>query len=892
MLGVAMGLAGAARAQVDDAPPPPDATIEQYLEDRGLIELLAVHLLDRLRTADGDARVKLADRLGSMYVQLLDKATTPEARHLWESKSQELLKAVPEADSSELRLNLAKARYLHAEDIAERARLRLASADERQEAETTLHSVYSVFQDIGNKINKRVEALEKAEANGRDEDAATVRTKLAEARRLRSLAMYYAGWSQYYTVFLAGKGNVEEALSHFGWLLNAAGGRPANVERLPAALLRYEHVARAALGCALCESLRNHDGAAILWLDAVDNAEGVAPVIKKQILSRRIAVYSQAKRWAVLESLIKHRRQPEAGKPPQPLDTGEARLLAVLTLETLDDRALPKAGRELVQSLADLAITDLITRGEVHHVQDLVSKYGSAELGGEGFIVQYVRGLQSYDRARAAHTAAGENTEEPANDDSVRNLYRQAGHSLEISLKSEDASRFSDERANAGLMLGLSSFYAGDLEKAAGEFEECYRSDTSEGQGGPAAKRSEDALWLAIVALDKGVEGGNNLLKDRLARLTTLFLKTFPKSDRAAKLLLRQAAVDLVSEDKAVAVLLGVDAKSPLYESARRQAASLLYNIYRKAHGSDRDFAALRFAEVSEELLRVDGRKLTQGTEAERAEAASQLIVRVRQELDAVLGMTAPDLDRAQAAFQQLDTLVADAGLDLRKVEDELTYRRLQVALARGKPEDVTKLLDHLHALGGRYSDAADRLLYKRALAELSTPNPPALFAENVVRYGQRVMDQFGRDAKALADPAVYALHNAVADAAARVWDAKHDEAMRDLSLAIDRNLMNNGNPPLQVLHRFAVLAEGAGDTQGALDAWRSLVSGLNPTSPDWFEARFNSIRLLLAKDPAGARAAMNQYRVLHQDFGPDPWGSRLKELDEKIPAQPPETPK
>src|SRR5947209_2150018 len=81
--GLLLLLAPAARAQPEDAPPPTESTIEQYLTDRGLTELLAVHLLERLRTADGEARVKLADRLGSIYVQLLDKAATPEARQQW-----------------------------------------------------------------------------------------------------------------------------------------------------------------------------------------------------------------------------------------------------------------------------------------------------------------------------------------------------------------------------------------------------------------------------------------------------------------------------------------------------------------------------------------------------------------------------------------------------------------------------------------------------------------------------------------------------------------------------------------------------------------------------------------------------------------------------------------
>src|SRR5262249_34128405 len=148
--------------------------------------------------------------------------------------------------------------------------------------------------------------------------------------------------------------------------------------------------------------------------------------------------------------------------------------------------------------------------------------------------------------------------------------------------------------------------------------------------------------------------------------------------------------------------------------------------MYRKSQGSDRDFAALRFAEVSEELLRIDSRRLTTGTDAEKAEATNQVLTRVRQVLDAVLGMTAPDLDRAEKAFQLLDSVVAEAGLTLKKVDDEITFRRLQVALARGRADEITRQLDHLHALGGRFAEAADRMMYKRALATLNVPSPPA----------------------------------------------------------------------------------------------------------------------------------------------------------------------
>lgn len=866
-------VAAAAIAQPEE--PAPLSEIERYLSDRGLNELLALHLTERLKKSEGAERLAIADRLGTIYVGLLDASRTAQDRNKWESHGQELLKQVPEADSFNLRLNLSKARYLQAEDVAEKHRLRLVTPEERQEAERALRTVNSTFRDIGGKLNKRVELLERKEATGKEEDSQTIRNDLAEARRLRSLAFYYAGWSDYYTAFVTGKPQpAEDALNDFGWLLNASGGRAPTVDRAPASLLRYEHVARAAVGAAMCESARGHDDTALRWLDALENAEGAPPAIIKQLFARRLSIYAAAKRWADVELIVKRKRETGESKTIVPLEVGEARLLAVLALEALDQSVQPRS-KELAQVLADIALTDLITLGEVRHVQDLVSKYGSAPLAGDGFIVQYVRALQAYERARTEHGKAGENIEEPSKADAVVNLYRAAASALDNAATSKDAARFADERSNAVLLRGLATFYAGDLSLAADRFEQAFQT-----AGAAGGKRAEDSLWMAIVALDKGVEGGATTLKERLGRLGSLYLQKYPKTDRAAKLLIRQATTGIISEEKAVEILLGVEKDSPLYETARRQSATLLYTIYRRTHGADKDFAALRFAEISDEILTIDRRKLVTAKDAEAKEIATQVVARVRQTLDAVLGMTAPDLERADKALEVLDSVVAQAGYDMSKLEDEITYRRFQIAVVRSRSDEITKFLDKLHALRGPFADRADRMMYNRALTAAKGENAKPEAIKPVVGYGLKVMEQFGKTADALKDQAVYSLHNSVADAAARVHRLTGDKQMRDIAVSIDKPLLQMGNAPIQVLRRYAELGESAGDKEGALDCWRTIMAGAGTTSPLWYEARYNSMRLLLASDAARAREAMVQYKVLHPDFGPEPWGPKIAELD------------
>lgn len=879
-------LTGAALAQPEEPPPPPDAAVEEFLEQRGLRDLLVAHLLRKIRTVEGAQRAELAERLGSLYVQMLDDATTAELRRDWEARAMALLEAVPEAESTELRLNLAKARYLQAEETAERVRLRLATPEERQEAETTLRSVAASLQEIATTVTRRVDLLERHEAIGRDDESARIRAELAEARRLRSLTMYYAGWASYYTSLLTGRTRAaEEAITHFGWLLNAP-GRPANVERVTPEMLRYEHVARAAIGCALSESIRGRDGAALLWLHTIDTAPGVPESVRRQLPARRMAVLAGAKRWADLEQLVRRRRIP-AGREGavQALDVAEARLLAVLMLEALQDSAVLPAAHDVIRGLADAGITDLIARGEARQVHDLVSRYGSGLLAGEGFIVQYVRGLHAYESARAAH-AQGENDQVPTNRADVANQYSQAGQLFDNAVSAPDATRFPGEHTSAAMLGALCLYYSGRLEDAASRFERAHEiaDDPS---------RAEDALWMAIVAVDRAVESGRVSLRDRLERLATLYLQQYAAGggDRPAMLVLRLSQDGLVSRERAAEILLGIGRESPLYDTARRHAADLLYAIYRNTRGTDRDFAALRFAEVSEELLSLEHARLDPGTETGR-EVAQRAIIRLRQVLDAVLGMAAPDLERAERALEHIQTLARRGGLDTRAFDDELTFRRLQVALLRGRSDDAQRALERLHTTGGRFGDSADRLLYQRAVAAFRRSETTEHAAE-VVRHGMRVVGQFGTDRTSLSDPAVQTLYNTIAHAAALVWRSNADVSHRDTALRLDRALVKAGSPPVVVLRRFAELAESAGDVDDALDAWRLLLAGLDSGTSAWFEARYESLRLLAKQDFARAREAFAQFKVLYPNLGPEPWATRFRDLELVLTAAqaPGETP-
>lgn len=858
-----------------------DEVVEAYLADRGLLEVLAAHLRAKLSAGSREEQLQNAELLGKLYVKMLGAATTTEARQRLEGLSRDLLSKVPEANSFDLRLDLAKATYLQVEEVVEKDRLRLATDADKAEAGRVLRQVGPIFEEIGNKLNRRVEQLEHKESTARESDLEGLRAELADGRRLRSLAKYYSGWAAYYTAVLTNQPKLaNRALEDFGALLNSVPGKPASIERTPKSLLRYEHVARAALACALCNALLGNDVEAMRWLDMVEQAEGVPQVVQDQLFSRRVIVAASTQRWADVELAVRRRRAPSAGGPDMPLSLADARLVAVLSLEAVQDPAVRPGLKAEAEKIAQVALGDLVVKGEVGHVLDLVKQFGTAPIGSEGFIVTYVRALQAYDRAREMHKGSLKEPatiDDPASTPEVINEYREAGDLLASAAASSDAGHFPQEKIKAMIREGLARFYAGDFMAAAKTFQ-------TAADGAPVDLR-KDGLWYAVVAMDKAVDAGKPSAVPARDAVATLYLKEFPGTENAAKLLLRQTRTEALSDAAAMDILLKVPTESPLYAAARRQACRLLYEAFKRAPESQKDFAALRFADLAEPLLKADHTRALGDRDATGKEAAESVVLRARQLADALLGMNSPDVVRATAAMDALDSAAAYQGLDLRPIGDELSFRRLQIALANGDSMGAEKLIGELRASNGQFSAIADRVLYRRSLRLWKQAPSDAAQARDVVRHGQRVLAESER--KGLADQATVSVRDSVAEAAAFLAVQQHDALMRDLAISLDKAQLEAGYRTVASLHRLAVLMEDLGDNAASLAAWQELLTGLEAGSEPWFEARYNSIRLLGKRDPAGALDAIAQHKVLYPQIGPGDWKSKFEMLEASLRAAP-----
>lgn len=880
-----------------------NAVVEAYLESKGLKALLAEQLAARFKSVAGDERPALIEKLGKLYVELLASATGAD-REYWLQRAQELIHAAPDGQTFELRLNIARAQYAHAEDLAERWRLMLADLEQRGEAERQMRAVRAEFEKVGADLNRRVDFLERQDAPGRD--PAKALEDLIESRRLRSIAFYYAGWAAYYQSLLSGtEAPANDALRSFGWLVGrgvtSSNREMPDLTRVPKGTFKYDHLARSAIGVAMCHSLLKADTEALRWLDAVEAEPELSAIVRESLLARRIVILAQANRFTDLRFAIDKARRTQDGQGVVALPTLSARLLAVLALQ-----AQETSKESDIPGLAQLALGDLVARSEVGHVLDIAQRFGTAPLGDTGFIVHYVRGVQTYESAVDAHKKASKDIDEPPTDAAVVNAYRQSADLLDLAAKQADAVKFVQPLAKATVLAGRAFYHASQFGVSADRFLVARNL----AENAKDAATAEEYLWLAIVALDKGsrtTHADAAQWGTRADELTALFLKTYPRSSRAPTLVLRRSESGGIKDDQAVKILLTVAKDDPVYEASRRQASRLLYRLFRAASTDEKAFAAGRFVPLGEEVMTID-KRLALGSEAKAAtDATARLLTTARQLLDALLSVSSPDVARAQLVLDSVQSVVQFNSTSLVGIEDELAFRRFQIALVKGQRDQAQQIADSLAkwsatpSAGGkpsRFSVSAQRSLYLKAVEEwrrASKPVPPgmagepsvsdiaALHAGDVVKFGKRVIEQLTPSPTLLSEPGVATLHLNIAGAALDLFRKTGEREMLVISVELDRKVLTVQPANAEALRRLAQSAELAGDDAEALTCWRTLANGYEAGSPAFFEARYHAIRIQAKTDRPAAAEVILQHAVLYPSFGLEPWGEKLRALHAQL---------
>lgn len=846
-----------ARAAADSDP------VEAYLELRGFRELLALHLESRVVELGGDERDNMLARLAGLYAELLVESEDDGDRERWEARARDVLPRMKEPEASTLQLQLLRAKYVPLERRAEEYRLRLLSEREQSATLAEMQDVAEELAWMRESFETRILQLERTMSRTSGQRAARLSEDLARLRQLDAWSSFYLGWSRYYAGLLSGDDELAyDAMLAFGELLGASQGRLPLLVSFPSDQMRFEDKARAAIGVALCQAARGETTEALRWLDQIEDSEDLPESIAGQLPTRRLIVLGQGRQWAAFRIA---RERIEAARE---LTVTEARLITVLALEGRGSPPDEIASREAATAIARLG--DL---GEIGHVVDLTRRYGTAALGEAGFIANYVKGLDAYQRARDAHRVSGD-PERPTRETGVTFRYRSAIDFISAALDSEESDRFTEAARSAGRRRAMALYYSSRFTEAV----DAFLTDSN----AHSDAQSAESLWFASEAAGAAASTVTDRteraeLRARQRSLVSTYLARFPGGPRASMASVRLATMGGMEFERALERLLQVPAGDDAYETARRHAARLLWDQYDAADVRRKPLLANRYVDIAMPLLAVD----RQRGQAGDLDARSLFVGRARRIAQASLAFGFEDTALARRVLADLDFADREAWNDNEQLRAEILYLWTQVQVIEGDLASALTSVDACRSQfpGSRFAAAATRRAMNGALLMWRTNGDDRPGARSlVVRLGEMLIADFGGLSEAI-EPVGPSLIRALAEA----YVEQEGSSGSGRALVLYGALIDAGQADYSVFRPAAELSEQAGDKARALSYWSEAVRYVSTESESWYEAKYHALRLLAEADPDAAREAIRQHLVLHPDGGPDPWRRLIDGLADQL---------
>jgi len=863
-----LAAAASALAQADDR-----GAMDRYLAERGLTSLRFELLHDRVRSAPPENRGDLVAEASMLLTRLMASESDPERQREWQERAKELLRLAEGTAALELELRLLRASYQRAERAAERWRLRTGTDAESAAALRAFTEASAGLERIARQAGRRVDAYENRLEGAVGEARDRLREEAAEHRSTRSQAHYLAGWCRLYMAQMKrSRDDARDALANFAWLLGAPDEPEPDLDGVTASTLQLDHVTRAAIGTAAAYAELGRASLADEWLGAAD--ANASADTRDAVVSWRLVIDASLERWDALEDAI-------AASP----DPASARLVAVAAVEALRGQSFDqtRARRAL-----ETALEALIDLGDSASLVDLSRRYGALPISGRGFLARYARGVGLYLDAESRFRASGLPSDEPAPQGPHRLNFASASRALEEAVGAGDAGERPSALAEARAVLGAALFYASGDTSLNTPLARAQEHLTAAVEHLPDPERRAGAMWLAIrsARLRADQTGGADDAAREADELAARFLREFPQHELAGVILYEMAMRDGIDPRRRAELLRRVPPTSSAAGAARDQSARALYEVFRSGDARERTPAALRYLDAAEPLLADDLSAASAGDE----QAASRGLARARRMLDALLAMNPPDVDRARNVLGRAEDL---PGADERDARLELAYRRAQIALASGDASGADEAVATLETMAegderaAQYAVALRRFVFRRAVSQHQSVREAGAPSEAVAWAARRVVAAGRAMLSADADmdePATLSASLYLAEALEDLARYDADEAAREAALDIRLEALGRRPADADLLEAVAQTAELVGRDAVARDAWNRRLALLPVGSDEWFETRYRQLRHLASHDREAARRVLRrQHRVLYPDYGPAPWGERLRTLDETL---------
>lgn len=843
-----------------------------YLERLGLSRLLIEHYERELAAgAIGDERTRIVNRLAEAYPEQLERETDAARRAALLERSQAFLNREQPKEADALRLALLRVRYRDAARTAEDLRAALVDDSQRDGAIATLEAVGAEVVRLRQRLESRQRDLDRRSdrTSGLQGEVA-----LERADRVRGLVQETASleaWALYYRAVLTGDATLAEAAQPiFGRIVDASQNYPTPKD-VSLDLRANDFYANAILGLALAKSRTESIATTMEWLALLEEPRTSA-AIRAQLPAWRLVASIDRGEWGQARGLL----AALAGDASTPI--AWLRIAAVGGLRAPASAPYANEARQLSRE----AIAALASRRELAHVADLARRFGDEVLGGEGFAPSYVRGILRYEEGRTAREASDASRAAAA--------FRAALEELDRALAASDVERYPVPAATARGLIGWSRFELGEFEAALQAFDAA--SDA-------AAGHDEESEWMGLVSVEKLIAarpGGDPAslaaATEDLRRRIDRFLALFPGSARVGQLIQRRLTLQGVPRREDLERLLAVDdlAGGGGGIEGKRQAVDGYYRLYRACEPESRKEIGRRFLDAALALPPRESRL--------KGLPAGDLTV-ARQVLEVSLAPELDDAALAETVIDRVEALLAAGELgpnvDARELGAELALRRVQLELAKGKPIDALVRLGDLENAGNAFASharLARRHVFRWSSTRLSdgaTSAPREQVVAAAWRSGIGLVDasasERGSLAASLAEPIELAIAERVFQSGVEVFARSGDREVGERALALGEALRVIREKDATLLEGIASLAARLGRTELAIECLRQVVAGSPIGSERWYRSKVAFVEVLAATDQRRARAVLDQHKAMQPDFGPAPYGDRLRELDGQVPG-------
>lgn len=847
----------------------------EYLERVGASRLLAEHLERELASATAEERQRIVDRLAEVYPPLLEQASDQKERDELVRRASALLEKEGPRRGDQLRIALLRARYRASSRVAEDFRAALTGDIETKDAVGALQSVAEGAADLRARLEQRVRELERRSdrTGGLEGDRLVERTDQQRGMVQETLSL--EAWSNYYRSLLQGDRSLaESSQALFARIIDTGDAFPSPKD-VSVDLRSNEFFANSILGMALAKSRTESLGMALEWLKLLEH-ERTSESMRRQLPAWRIAIAVDRGEWAAAREMVRIVAADHSAP------TAWFRVAAVGGLRAAAD---PSA-----QALAREAIALLASRRELGQIADLARRFGDAAVGDSGFAGLYVRGITAYERAREL-AAAGKAVE-------ARAAYRDASQHLEAALKSPDASQFVSAIGSCRMLAGWSLFEREEHAAALAYFTDAASADP----------RDEESEWMALVCVEKLLamepDGPrrDEIVADLRSRMDG-FLGRHPSSNRVRDVLVRRMALAEVPRLDDLERLLSIDNSSAGAAEAKRQAVLGLYRLFRETRGAERAAAGRRFLEAARELPALVADPL------EGLPGGDPLVA--RQALEIALSADIADRATASSLLAAMESHIARGSIDPGTVAPELRMRRVQLELLQNDlaaalaqcstlEEEAAAARADGGATGGtvgRLAEIARRHIFRFAASRLNDPQFAGTSGERLalaraaVRTGEVILAdavaELGSLEKALDHPPTEGVAATVTESIAAIVGSSTadppDGQLVRRGLELGKAILARAPKDPAALESVGVIAVGASELDLAAECFRELVAGSAVGSVRWYRAKVALITVLATTDPERARAVLDQHVRLQPDYGPEPYGDRLRALEEEL---------